>query len=60
MDTLPDSSIELINKLNTLIPSRHPNLNESEREIWFNAGRRSVVDFLLSLSKRKENLEDDN
>lgn len=49
MDRLPELSDDLLRELEKLIPNRHPALSMTDREIWFEAGRRSVVDFLLSL-----------
>lgn len=46
-------STDLINELDKAYPSRPANLQDSDREIWFKAGQRSVVDMLLSLLKDK-------
>ena len=37
-----------INYLDTLFPDRCPYLDESEREIFYKSGQRSVVEFLKS------------
>lgn len=42
----PDLSVEVIKRLDELYPKRFPELDWSEREVWFKAGQRSVVDFL--------------
>ena len=48
---------ELIKALNSHYPQRHPDLSLSDREIWFRAGQRSVVDFLIEHQNRqKENM----
>jgi len=39
-------SIDLIEELDKVFPKRHPSLTDSEREIWYKAGQRSVVDLL--------------
>lgn len=46
---LPIYSVDLIKKLDEVYPNRHPDLSLSDREIWFKAGQRAVVDFLESL-----------
>jgi len=43
---LPNLSSSLIKKLDELYPKRFPDLSWNDREIWFKAGQRSVVDFL--------------
>ena len=48
---------ELIKALDSHYPQRHPDLSLSDREIWFRAGQRSVVDFLIEHQNRqKENM----
>lgn len=55
MEKLPVFSVDLIEQLDKEYPNRWPRLNESEREIWFKAGQRSVVDKLLSMKAELEN-----
>jgi len=43
---VPDLSSSLIKSLDELYPTRFPDLSWSDREIWFKAGQRNVVDFL--------------
>ncbi len=43
---LPSISKELVDRLDQLIPNRCPDINMKDREIWYEAGKRSVVDFL--------------
>ena len=50
-------SIDLIEDLDKAFPHRHPNLTDSEREVWYKAGQRSVVDLLQSSIEHGE--EDD-
>lgn len=52
---LPVYSIDLIKELDAMYPDQCPDLKVSDREIWFKAGQRSVVRFLMSLVK--ENAE---
>ena len=46
---IPTYAIDLIEELNKSYPNKHPNLSDTEREVWFKAGQRSVVDNLLSI-----------
>ena len=41
--TLPKNILDALEKL---IPNKCPNLLDTEREVWYNVGRRSVVDLL--------------
>ena len=52
MDELPITVEELLEKLNEVYPSEPESLKDSDREVWFKAGQRSVVDFLLLLKAR--------
>lgn len=45
-DIFPEIPEALLDKLNALYPDRCPKLTDDEREIWFNTGQRSVVNFL--------------
>ena len=48
---------ELLKALDSHYPQRHPDLSLSDREIWFRAGQRSVVDFFIEHQNRqKENM----
>ena len=49
MDQLPTYSIDLIKELDTSYPHRYPLLTDTDREIWFKAGQRSLIDKLLGL-----------
>lgn len=51
MDKLPGNTDELLDLLDQLIPNKCPDLEWTDRKVWFEAGRRSVVDMLLA--KRK-------
>ena len=55
---LPD---ELINALDSHFPQRHPDLSLSNREVWYKAGQRAVVDYLIEQQARqKETMLTDN
>ena len=41
-------STDLIGDLDKVFPRRHPSLEDTDREIWYKAGQRSVVDLLQS------------
>lgn len=42
---------DLVDALDKLYPAAPPRLSDTDREVWFNAGRRSVVDFLRTLQE---------
>tara|TARA_R100000654_G_scaffold1299_1_gene4695 strand:- start:1503 stop:1724 length:222 start_codon:yes stop_codon:yes gene_type:complete len=44
---------ELLNALDSHYPQRHPDLSLSDREVWFRAGQRSVVDYLIEQQQRQ-------
>lgn len=48
MDQIPTYSVDLIKALDKQYPHRYPLLSETDREIWFKAGQRSLVDKLLA------------
>tara|TARA_Y100000816_G_scaffold192096_1_gene140053 strand:+ start:281 stop:484 length:204 start_codon:yes stop_codon:yes gene_type:complete len=52
-NTLPLITDDLIQALDNLYPQRHPDLSLSDREIWYRAGQRSVVDYLIEQQKRQ-------
>ena len=52
-NTLPLITDDLIQGLDNLYPQRHPDLSLSDREIWYRAGQRSVVDYLIQQQKRQ-------
>ena len=43
---LPALSQDLINKLDKLFPDKCPLLTDTDREIWYKVGQRSVIDYL--------------
>ena len=50
---MPHLPFELIDSLNKRYPLRMPHLKEEDRHIWFSAGQRSVVDFLVKVYERQ-------
>lgn len=52
-ERLPPISVELINVLDKRFPDQCPKLDEIDRMIWFAAGQRAVVDFLIEQHKRQ-------
>ena len=57
----PVLSDELINALDSHFPQRHPDLSYSNRDVWYKAGQRFVVDYLIEQQKRqKETMLTDN
>jgi len=51
---LPVITDELINSLDSVFPNRHPELSLSDREIWYRAGQRYVVDYLIEQQLRQK------
>jgi len=45
---------ELINELNERYPHRCPDRGDSDRDIWFYAGQRDLVDKLETFCKRQQ------
>ena len=50
---LPTITDELIEGLSLVFPQRHPDLSMSDRQIWYEAGKRFVVDYLIEQQKRQ-------
>jgi len=60
MENLPIIPSNLLDALDKLYPDRYPDLSCPEREVWFKAGQRSVIDFLIMVKKEQENTILDN
>jgi len=43
---LPALTQELINKLDKLFPDKCPLLTDTDREVWYKVGQRSVINYL--------------
>ena len=52
--SLPVITDELIDALSQVFPNRHPDLSLSDREVWYRAGQRYVVDFLIEQQARQK------
>ena len=52
-EKLPVITDEMIFALDQIFPNRHPDLSLSDREVWYRAGQRYVVDFLIEQQKRQ-------
>jgi len=50
---LPPIDDDLIQALDNVFPNRHPDLSLSDREVWYKAGQRFVVDWLVEQQKRQ-------
>ena len=48
----PDVPDTLIKELDRRFPERCPDMKWTDREVWFNAGARSIVRFLIEQQKR--------
>jgi hypothetical protein len=46
-DNFPLVSKDLIDALNEIVPEKHPSISDSDRAVWWNAGKRSLVEFLI-------------
>ncbi len=51
---LPVITDELIEGLDQVFPNRHPDLSLSDREVWYRAGQRYVVDYLIEQQARQK------
>ena len=52
--SLPVITDELIQALDAVFPNRHPDLSLSDREVWYRAGQRYVVDYLIEQQLRQK------
>ncbi len=53
-NSLPNITDDLIKGLDSVFPNRHPNLSLSDREVWYRAGERHVVDYLIEQQARQK------
>ena len=51
---LPQITDDLIQGLDEVFPNRHPDLSLSDREVWYRAGQRFVVDYLIEQQARQK------
>ena len=54
LKSLPIIKEDLINALDELFPEASADLQWSEKEVWFKAGQRSVVKFLLKIMEEQK------
>jgi hypothetical protein len=54
MTKFPPIPVELLEALETRIPHRCPDISTPERAIWFDSGRRAVVDWLRAEFERQQ------
>ena len=55
VEHLPVNVVQLIETLDHVFPDQTAQLEWSDREVWYRAGQRSVVSWLLELKRRNEN-----
>lgn len=58
MDHLPIYSVDLIKLLDKSYPNTYPLITDTEREIWYKAGQRSLVNKLISLLEETQDGSD--
>jgi hypothetical protein len=51
---LPFLNDELLDALDSIYPSRPPELGWTDREVWYKTGQRSVVEFLKKHQERQK------
>ena len=52
--SMPELSEDLINALDERFPEKSADLQWTEKEVWYKAGQRSVVKFLLSIMEEQK------
>ena len=53
-EKLPVITDEMIFALDKIFPHRHPDLSLTDREVWYRAGQRSTVEFIIEQQKRQK------
>ena len=53
--SLPYNVDQLIEILDQVYPDESARLEWTDREVWYKAGQRSVIQWLLELKRREEN-----
>tara|TARA_R100001594_G_scaffold79189_1_gene113856 strand:+ start:165 stop:365 length:201 start_codon:yes stop_codon:yes gene_type:complete len=56
----PQTVGELVDLLDQLYPSRCPDLHDTDREIWYSVGQRSVVEKCIQMISLEEEDDDDD
>ena len=54
----PQTVGELVDLLDRLYPSRCPDLHDTDREIWYSCGQRSVVEKCIQMINVEEDDDD--
>ena len=54
MTKKPRINEEVISYLDEIFPDKCPNLEDNEKQVWFKAGQRSVVNHLIKENKQQE------
>jgi len=55
-EKLPVITDEMIFALDKIFPHRHPDLSLTDREVWYRAGQRSLVDYLIEQQARQKDI----
>jgi hypothetical protein len=55
VEHLPVTVVQLIETLDQVFPEESARLEWTDREVWYRAGQRSVVSWLLELKRRDDN-----
>ena len=58
MEQLPYKLEDLIDELDKIFPNECPDIKLTDREVWFKAGQRSVVQWFITLKENEENKEE--
>ena len=56
-DELPPIDEALVRELDKRFPAKYPDLATPDREVWYRAGQRALVDYLIE-HYRKQNEDD--
>jgi len=51
---MPQLKVNLVEALDIRFPNQSADLQWTEKEVWFKAGQRSVVEFLIKTLKEQE------
>jgi hypothetical protein len=54
MTKKPRINEEVIKYLDEIFPDKCPNIEDNEKQVWFKAGQRSVVNHLIKENKQQE------
>jgi hypothetical protein len=54
LEYIPSHGHDVLEMLDSVFPEKSAKLEWTEKEVWFYAGQRSVVQWLLELKRREE------